>query len=274
MGDIARVRRGILAILLAGVAIVPQATNASAGEVRWTTHGPWGGTVYRLIYSAADPRVLYSSLGGIVYTSHDQGLHWRVTASQPPSGGSVLAIDPTTPQILYAGGLGVSRSTDGGRTWAKVYSGSGDSAWVEDLAIAPSEPSIVYAATGYGLFRTQDGLTWSEVGSFGFMTAVGVDPNDPQNVFVGSDMSTYVPNVYSTTDGGVTWVLRLRNEEVNSFAFDPGGVVYASAFGVVFKTSNGGQTWGSRPGLPANARVNGLAFDPASGTLYAAVGYP
>jgi len=95
----------------------------------------------------------------------------QVSAADPHSGGSaatrpvgagpvyVLAIDPDTPTILYAGTQcsGVLKSLDGAESWSAVNNGL-TIPNVDALAINPITPTTLYAGTyGGGVFRSVDG---------------------------------------------------------------------------------------------------------------------
>lgn len=114
-----------------------------------------------------------------VYKTTDGGLSWvpPATSGGGPKEVWTLAINNTTPTILYAGGeddLGtlsptgdaIWKSTNGGTSWSKLTSSPSASAtWT--LAIDPNTPDTVWAGTwGHGVFRTKDGgQTWSAVNS-------------------------------------------------------------------------------------------------------------
>ena len=86
---------------------------------------------------------------------------------------SVLAIDPTTPNTVYAGtsGRGVFKSTDGGGSWSAANVGL-TAMDVRVLAIDPQTPTTLYAGTysGAGIYgdtvfkSTDGGASWRNVG--------------------------------------------------------------------------------------------------------------
>ena len=93
-----------------------------------------------------------------------------------PEGGSVAvaAVDPVTPNTLYAGtagggngtmtgGGGVFKSTNGGGSWTTSNAGLvGFSLNVRSLAIDPATPTTLYAGTDGGVFKSTDGGgSWS-----------------------------------------------------------------------------------------------------------------
>ena len=112
-----------------------------------------------------------------------------------------LAIDPTNPNILYAGtalGDRLYRSTDGGESWSAASTGlSGWSVWsVESLAIDAVTPTTLYAGTGEGgVFKSTNaggewrafdaGLTASRV------HASAIDPKRPMILYAGTDRGMF-----------------------------------------------------------------------------------
>jgi photosystem II stability/assembly factor-like uncharacterized protein len=109
-----------------------------------------------------------------VARSDDGGATWTpVVDISPASFISDLAFDPSSPGVLYAGGvlqapgLGsdeplLYKSTDGGASWARI-DGDGTPA-AQRLVVSPSSSLVLYAASGSSLFRSVDaGLHWSQV---------------------------------------------------------------------------------------------------------------
>jgi len=143
---------------------------------------------------------------------------------------SPLAIDPRDPQVLYAGGRGVSKSSDGGMTWRR--SGLGNTP-VLALAIDSSQAKTLYAGTGAGVVKsTNAGATWQRLhGALdgARVGALAIDPEHHRTVFAGNDTS-----VFWTTDGGLTWhrFTHLPHRPFNALAVDrSAGLLYAGADG-------------------------------------------
>src|SRR5262245_23214816 len=98
-----------------------------------------------------------------------------------PSGGNVsaVAIDPQTPNTVYAGTSsgGVFKSINGGRSWTAVNSGL-TNLDVRVLAIDPHHPATLYTGTaGIGrLFKSVNGgESWSPTGlsvQLGWITTI------------------------------------------------------------------------------------------------------
>ena len=99
--------------------------------------------------------------GGGVFRTDDSGLTWR-SLGAPTSEVRALAVDPSRPDIVYAGSWnadgGVFKTTDGGATWARVSHGLPDRAGIAALAVDASNPQRLAAATyWYGVYVSTDG---------------------------------------------------------------------------------------------------------------------
>src|SRR5206468_1522218 len=120
----------------------------STGAIGWTPAN--GGT---LIVATGDHAFSNDYAGVGVYWSVDDGVTW-VKAKGAPDGALSyrVAVDPTNPRIVYvATGLGLYRSTDGGRSFTNVRLPTGDCAGystkpncffaniVTDVAVQPAD---------------------------------------------------------------------------------------------------------------------------------------
>jgi photosystem II stability/assembly factor-like uncharacterized protein len=133
---------------------------------------PAKGSVGRisLAVSRSDPDVMVAGIdtnSGTVYKSLDGGDSWtELVASQGYCGGqcwydNVVGIDSADPDVLYAGGVGHRRSTDGGVTWGPADSG----VHVDHHFILTPTPGEVILANDGGVYRSTDqGVTWSNWG--------------------------------------------------------------------------------------------------------------
>ena len=143
---------------------------------------------------------------------------------------SPLAIAPLDPEVLYAGGLGVRKSVDGGITWRSAGLGRRP---VTALAVDPNEAATVYASTDAGLFKsTGAGLSWRPLrGALDGVRveALAIDPKYRGTVYAGTDRG-----VFWSADGGDSW-RRFTHLPLRSFAAvavdRAAGVLYAGAYG-------------------------------------------
>jgi photosystem II stability/assembly factor-like uncharacterized protein len=150
----------------------------------------------------SDPAVIYVasgeglmrpdlSVGDGIYRSADSGVTWTHLALDDAQQIPDLAVDPQDANRVYAAVLGhpfgasaqrgLYRSTDGGKTWARILYVNDDTG-ASFVRIDPKDPRVVYA----GLWNVRSG------------------PWEDNNVFNGTQ-----GGLYKSTDGGEHW-RRLR----------------------------------------------------------------
>ncbi|MCU1265664.1 MAG: hypothetical protein JWM21_1982 [Acidobacteria bacterium] len=162
-----------------------------------------------------------------VFMTTDGGKTWTKTLYiDKEHGCSDLDIDPTNPNILYAGMWsferkpwtfrsgsekgGVFRSIDGGHTWNKLTNGLPKLIGRIGIRVAPSNGNVVYAmleAKEGLLYRSDDrGENWkmvskqAQIVSRGFYyTRVRVDPSNENHVYAVAS------TLFSSIDGGKTF---------------------------------------------------------------------
>ncbi len=202
--------------------------KSTDGAKTWTRVGLAGvWSISRIAIDARNPQhVVVGAFGDPfrdsvdrgVYVTFDGGRTWKKSLYlTPSSGASDVAMDPTDPNVVYAGMWhfrrvpwtftsggsdgGLYKSLDGGRTWRKL-TGNGLPAGYTGrigLAIAASRPNRVFAlieAKGGILWRSDDsGAHWTMVSSDTlvdqrpfYFTHIAVDPRNPNHVYAVSEM--------------------------------------------------------------------------------------
>lgn len=190
--------------------------------------------VERIVIHPRQPRIVYAAGCGGVFKSVDGGRKWRWLRSgfpQPqeyrysaPVG--ALAMDPSNPDVLYAGigfprkwsyGNGVVYKTiDAGESWTPLrgIAQSEPEACFFQIAVRPDRPATLLAATDKGLFRSDDaGASWRPVGN-GLpgpkITDVAISPSAPDvvyaTVWTEPGRLPWRGGVYRSTDGGHTFI--------------------------------------------------------------------
>jgi hypothetical protein len=166
----------------------------------------------------------------------DQGGSWTFAYLTADYGDVyALAIDPTNPQNIYAGGYHSAgtrlfKSTDGGSSWAHI-SGSVN-ATVEAIAVDPTAPSTVYCGNYHGLYKsTNGGSSWAQRSTFD-VNSIVLAPTRSMELYTAGD-----EGAHNSTDGGTTWAEisdGLDDLDVWALAAHPATV------GVVFAGTGGG----------------------------------
>jgi photosystem II stability/assembly factor-like uncharacterized protein len=153
-----------------------------------------------------------------------------VWTTNGPEGATVsaLALDPQSPDTLYAGTVdnGVFKSTDAGGRWSAINAGLGDLR-ITELAIDPQSVSTLYAGTSSGgVFKSIDaGGSWSAINAgLNYVTAsigaLAIDPQVPATLYAGTSSG----GVFKSTDGGSIWVAAsagLPGLGITTLAIDP-----------------------------------------------------
>ena len=204
-----------------------------------------------------------------VFMTLDGGKSWdKVLYLDDETGASDLEMDPSNPNILYAGMWtfmrkpwtfrsgsekgGLFKSVDGGRTWKKLTSGLPQLVGRIGVKVAPSHPQVVYAimeAKEGTLYRSEDrGETWLrvykdwDIVSRGFYYAeMRVDPKNENRVYAISS------SLRLSIDGGRTFRSIARNLHVDHHTLwidptNPSFLVDGNDGGVGI-SRDGGENW-------------------------------
>jgi photosystem II stability/assembly factor-like uncharacterized protein len=212
-----------------------------------------------------------------VFRSSDGGRSWEKVLFVDENSGAVdLAADPAAPDTIFAAtwqvryypwlsyftpnvgpGSGLFKSTDGGKTWARLteHGLPGGTLGRIGLAVAPgSQGQRVYATIaatpGAGLYRSDDGGgSWQYVNPNGgfasdYFSSITVDPKQQDTLYVMGQ------SIRRSTDGGKTFDFFRGAPGGDDYHFlwiDPERterMIVASDQGTVV-TVNGGGSWSS-----------------------------
>ena len=232
-----------------------------------------------------NPYILYagSIYAGIFRSSNGGSTWYKLNTYGITNSINCMVIDPINNSTLYAGTYfgGIVKSTDSGEEWISVNAGITNKLNVLSLAIDPTKPTTLYAGVeNRGLLKSKDGgNTWFDLNGGRYISFVIIDPTSPSILYIENWW------IMKSTNGGGNWSLigihrdDLKAIDISSFAIDPvnpnnlyaGVRKYIEYGGVVFKSSNRGESW--KPynnGLPKSVSINVLAIDPTEPrTIYA-----
>ncbi|MEP6919874.1 MAG: hypothetical protein ABI967_02030 [bacterium] len=229
-------------------------TSASTGAVAIAKSDPnivWVGTG-----EPANTRA--NSWGDGVYKSVDAGKTWTHMGLPESRQISAIIIHPTKPNIVYVAAMGyewgrneergIFRTTDGGKTWAKVLFVNDTTGFI-DLQVDPKHPEVLYAAAwqrfrfgggdmaesgpGSGIFKTVDGGTkWQKLSNglpgdeTGKITLAVAQQNS--NILyaailtgepaAGGKRTLETGGVFRSNDAGQTW--QRMNPAMTSYYYD------------------------------------------------------
>jgi photosystem II stability/assembly factor-like uncharacterized protein len=242
---------------------VPQRHSVGPALGAWEPLGPGniGGRTRAFVIHPNRPAVMWAGgVSGGVWKSTDRGGSWRPVGDQLANlAVNVLRLDPSDPDVLYAGtgegyfreavrgtalplrGGGIFRSDNGGETWLRLpATNRGRFYYVNDLVVSRHDPQRLYAATWWGIFRTEDGgASWQQVLNpkvRGGCLDLVVRTDQPQNDYLLAGCGTLAPgavwrNTAAQADGAWEKVLAEPGMARTSLAIAPSrqNTVYALA---------------------------------------------
>jgi photosystem II stability/assembly factor-like uncharacterized protein len=272
--------------------------SLDAGKT-WTQVWKQEGQIGTMVVDPTNPDIAFAAVLGHAFgpnpergvlRTQDGGKTWQlVLKKNPDTGASDVALDPSNPNIVFAGlwqarrrpwdltsggpGSGLYVSRDGGTTWKQLTAkGLPDGIWGKvGVAVAPSDGRRVYAlieAEKGGLFRSDDGgETWTLASGHHalrqrawYYTTLTIDPLNPDIV--------WFPQVrlLKTIDGGhtIVSVKGLHHGDHHDIWIDSRNPnrIFNGNDGGVDLTQDGGEHWFAPP-LPI-AQFYHVAVDGAT----------
>jgi photosystem II stability/assembly factor-like uncharacterized protein len=221
------------------IAAIVLAAALPYANLTWRQVGPGlaGGRIAAVAGTPQDDKLYYvGTAGGGVWKSDNGAATWTpVFDGQTVSAIGAVAIDPTNENVVWVGtgesnprndvsyGDGLYKTTDGGKTWARV--GLEQTRHISRIAIDPKNPNhVVVGALGdvfgdssdRGVYVTFDGgKTWTKslyVGASSGASDIAMNPVNPNIVYAGIWEFRRQPwtftsggsddGLYKSTDGG------------------------------------------------------------------------
>lgn len=198
--------------------------------------------------------------------------------------GMSAAVNQTNDQIVYgsAQGLYLVKSIDGGESFANASPVRVDGdrpAFSAPYELAPSNNNIMYAGMR-NLHRSNNGgnswspTTSSTVDLTNYIVKIAISPTDPNVVYVATTPDPFstprAARLFKSSNAGQTFtpLSGLPNRVCKDISIDPNDsdVIYTafSGFGTqhVYKSVDGGSTWGSIDGDLPDIPTNTIVIDP------------
>ncbi len=228
------------------------------GGVQWqAVQALQGQSIISFAQAASDPRMLFAGTFLGVYRSTNAGADWQLISppgSKEIHGVESLAVDPTNPDIVYAGTWHLPWKTDdGGKTWKNIKDGVIDDSDVFSIIIDPERPHTVFLSACSGIYKSENaGALFHKIQgipSTARRTRVLMqDPTNHEVVYAGT-----TEGLYKTEDGGRNFkAMTAADVIINDVFVDPtqpkhvllatdrGGVLASDDAGVTFASSNAG----------------------------------
>jgi photosystem II stability/assembly factor-like uncharacterized protein len=169
-----------------------------------------------------------------VYKSIDAGKTWKNIGLKDSRQIGALIVDPRNAEVVLVAALGhafgpnpergIFRTTDGGKTWAKVLSKDENTGGI-DIVFDPHNPNIVFASLwqarrqpwffssggpGSGLYRSEDnGVTWKHLEGNGLpngiLGKIGVAVSGADSNRIYAIIEAKEGGLYRSDDAGQHW---------------------------------------------------------------------
>ncbi len=144
-----------------------------------------GGAMFNPTISPHDPNtVLISCDMTGSYITHDGGRSWRMFNLRGVT--HFFVFDPLAPHTIYAGGIGLWRSTDDGETWKLSYPGPSTVRGIE-MSSDHAEETIL-----------------AQPNHLGTIAALAIDPEDSRTLYAGAGEKD-APALFVSHDYGKSW---------------------------------------------------------------------
>ena len=278
-------------------AVADNLADVSIGSIAFAPSNP------TIVYAGAGDNNNHPYFGQGVLKSTDSGATWTKISGATLTGPGIIrqvAVDPADPTLVYAvqfirkdtttnGNIasGFWRSTDGGVTWTRTFSGL-----FRNMAIRPGTPQTIYlgvnrndtnTALAAGVYRsTNGGVNWSLVYTSPFTTTadvrVAVTAADPTLVYVylgGNNGGPRLLEVEVSNNGGDTWTNRGTRNDIDGGQFGYNTFIAVSPANAntiiigsrdLFRSTDGGLTFNNIVGN--FAAPNFTAYTPDQATTH------
>lgn len=275
-------------------------TGAQDNSTFYRTNNNWvnmiGGDGMDCALHPTDTNILYgSSQYGNLVQSFDGGLTFDYLNAGNGENGewtTPFKLDPTTPEVIYAGYENMHVSLDEGFSFTPISNfpnmKNGSGAVISNFDFCESNPSYLYVAKRIVhqqnepmkfYVTTNSGIAWANrtagLPDSLYCTSISVDNSNPQTAWACFSGFASGVKVFKTTDAGATWTnvsMNLPNIPVNKVLHQHGStsnVVYIGTDAGVYYTYDGLGKWQLYSSLLPNVIVTDLEIHTDSNKLFA-----
>jgi photosystem II stability/assembly factor-like uncharacterized protein len=222
----------------------------SGGSWASTTLSPANDIYYTSIDSGSANDVIAVGYANSIQVSHDGGVTFTSTRGPSTNWNSIAAWDLDNALLFGGGGL-VARTTNSGVTWTAPASGTTQtlraSTWID-------ASTVVAAGSNGAIVRSTDGgASFAPMTSGSTAQLNAIDGHVGNTLWAGGNGGALLVS----RDSGATWTPRPvpTAEDIVSVAGIDAQTAWAITKddGVVYRTSNGGNSWNTMLDLPATA---------------------
>lgn len=207
--------------------------------------------VYEIRIASSNSSIFYMYMDDGIYKTTNRGETWIKTSfassadanAQHRMDGQKMAIDPTNPDIVFAGTQkdGLWATHNGGTTWQKIDAvPQGTNATDPALTGIVITGATVYIGTaGSGVYASADGgYTWKAIGG----------PADISHAVIGADGTYYASGKTDTalwkyTNGSWTKPIASDVHAIAIDPFDPKHIIVTNDAGYIRESKDAGTTW-------------------------------
>ncbi|MDQ1266342.1 MAG: hypothetical protein QG635_1494, partial [Bacteroidota bacterium] len=244
--------------------------KSTDGGQTWNTTGLTSNTyqnilISRVLIHPTNSNIILACGNLGIYKSSDAGINW-FQASTPTF--KDMEFKPNNPNIIYASGTSIYRSTNTGDSWTQLTNGLPTSGIQRiALSVTPANNNYVYAlmsnsSSGFlGLYRSTDGgdswasrsttpniLGWQQDGSDAggqgwYDLCIASNQTNAEEIYSGG------VNIWKSTNGGTNWTpasdwTSSVHADHHDLWFVPGtNRLYSGNDGGIYRTTNGGTNW-------------------------------
>lgn len=264
-----------------------------AGPGVWTSGGPYGGIVNKLVFDPVAPTTIYASANGSFFKTLNRGSSWsRAQAGIAGFVGNLFVVDGDAPNTLYLfdSTNRLYRSVDGTANWALTGYAVPADFQVTGIADVPGSTgqllialAVSTDANGFPLPVAGSRLLLSVDAGNTFtprdsglpvgldLASIAVDPSDPNRMLAGAQstslsapLPTPPPSLFRSTNAGASWsAVFAAPSATTSFVpgiaaidFGAGSTVYAQVdFNEFLRSDDDGANFSVRSGFPGSGPI-------------------